>query len=639
VRILVAGMVAADPHQGGATWAVLQYVLGLQELGHDVWLVDPAVPTREAERYFDGLDLGPQAFFGPYGGPIPEILVNVSGMLRDERILEQTPIRVYLDLDPVFNQLWHAQGIDAGLEEHTHYATVGLRVPSTGHEWIHTLPPVVLARWPVATRVELDAFTTVANWRGYGSIEHEGVRYGQKAHSLRPFLDLPKLTTERFALALDIHPDEPDLVSLREHGWELLEPRQAAGTPEAYASFVRGSKAELGIAKEGYVVGHCGWFSDRSAVYLASGRPVVAQDTGFGEALPTGAGLFAFSETDEVLAAVEALRADYGRHARAARAIAEEYLDSRRVLSRLLQEAGALPPVRHRSIQETPKAELAELLGARSVGSRPFEYRSSAPIAELEVDGRTLLLKDLSPSALTNRVRAAKLDFLHDPRRELEVYRSLLAGAELGTAELVAAVADSERDRYWLVVEKVRGTELYQVGEIEQWAEALRWLARCHDCFAGTAPAEFLVRYDRSYFELWPARAKVNLTRYEAVVERLASLPTTLVHGELYASNVIVGEGRVCPVDWELAGIGPGVLDVAALTTGWPDSERSMLADEYRRALVRPPDADRFAADLDCASLHLALQWLGWSPGWTPPPEHVRDWRAELPKLVERVGL
>jgi thiamine kinase-like enzyme len=131
----------------------------------------------------------------------------------------------------------------------------------------------------------------------------------------------------------------------------------------------------------------------------------------------------------------------------------------------------------------------------------------------------------------------------------------------------------------------------------------------------------------------------VNLTGYEAVVERLASLPTTLVHGELYASNVIVGEGRVCPVDWELAGIGPGVLDVAALTTGWPDSERSMLADEYRRALVRPPDADRFAADLDCASLHLALQWLGWSPGWTPPPEHVRDWRAELPKLVERVGL
>ena len=191
------------------------------------------------------------------------------------------------------------------------------------------------------------------------------------------------------------------------------------------------------------------------------------------------------------------------------------------------------------------------------------------------MDGRTLLLKDLSPSALTGRARGAKLDFLHDPRRELEVYRSLLDGADLGTPELAAAVSDPDRDRYWLVVEKVRGTELYQVGELERWQEALRWLARLHDRFVELPPTDFLVRYDRSYFELWPARAGVSLPGYEAVVDRLAALPTTLVHGELYASNVLVAEGRVCAVDWELAGVGPGVLDVAALTTGWPDPERS----------------------------------------------------------------
>ncbi|MBA2546284.1 MAG: phosphotransferase, partial [Solirubrobacterales bacterium] len=167
----------------------------------------------------------------------------------------------------------------------------------------------------------------------------------------------------------------------------------------------------------------------------------------------------------------------------------------------------------------------------------------------------------------------------------------------------------------------------------------LRWLARLHDHFLGLPPADFLVRYDRSYFERWPERADVSLPGYDAVVERLAGLPTTLVHGELYASNVLVAEGRVCVVDWELAGVGPGVLDVAALTTGWPDPERSTLAEAYRSALAHLPDADRFAAALNCASLHLAIQWLGWSSEWMPPPEHARDWRAELPGLAERAGL
>src|SRR5581483_2722366 len=224
VRILVAGMVAGDPHQGGATWAVLQYVLGLEQLGHEVWLVDPAEPTEEVKAYFAALELGPRATLGRYEGPVPDVLLNISGMLRDERVLERTPIRVYLDLDPVFNQLWYAQGVDVGLEGHTHYVTVGRRVPPTGHEWVDTLPPVVLERWPPAERIETDAFTTVGNFRAYGSIEHEGIRYGQKAHSLRPLLQLPRLTDERFALALDIHSDEPDLAALREHGWELLDP-------------------------------------------------------------------------------------------------------------------------------------------------------------------------------------------------------------------------------------------------------------------------------------------------------------------------------------------------------------------------------------------------------------------------------
>src|SRR5262249_13048046 len=149
-------------------------------------------------------EFGLRADVLPRGQPCPfvastDVLINISGMLRDEA-LESIPIRVYLDLDPVFNQLWHVQGVDAGLDGHTHSATVGARVPSCGLEWMPTLPPVVLERWPLAGSVEHDALTTVANWRSYGPIEHDGVRYGQKAHSLRQFLDLPRRSDQRFEL-------------------------------------------------------------------------------------------------------------------------------------------------------------------------------------------------------------------------------------------------------------------------------------------------------------------------------------------------------------------------------------------------------------------------------------------------------
>ena len=318
---------------------------------------------------------------------MPDLLLNISGMLRDERVLERAPVRVYLDLDPAFNQLWHAQGVDVGLDGHTHHVTVGRRVPPTGHDWIHTLPPVVLERWPVADRIETDAFTTVANFRAYGSIEHDGVRYGQKAHSLRALLDLPTRTDERFALALDIHPDEPDLAALREHGWTLLDPRRVAGTPDDYAAFVRGSKAEIGIAKEGYVVSRCGWFGDRSAAYLASGRPVVAQDTGFGERLPIGAGLFAFAGTDDVLAAD---RSDPFRLRAACEGRPGDRGGAPRlrlVLTRLLRELGAGAA---RATSLDPRRDRCRARGAaRRDADSPPSVRVSLQCSARRARGRT----------------------------------------------------------------------------------------------------------------------------------------------------------------------------------------------------------------------------------------------------------
>jgi hypothetical protein len=201
---------------------------------------------------------------------------------------------------------------------------------------------VVLKQWPAGNGSVRDGLTTVANWRGYGSIEHNGVFYGQKAHSLRQFVTLPKSTSAEFTLALSIHPDEKqDLAALKTNGWQLVDPRSVAATPSQYRKFVQGSKAEFGIAKSGYVASRCGWFSDRSACYLASGRPVIAQETGFSPYLPTGEGLFAFRTEDDVLAAIQALRSDYDRQSRAARAIAAEYFDSDKVLGNLLQTVGA----------------------------------------------------------------------------------------------------------------------------------------------------------------------------------------------------------------------------------------------------------------------------------------------------------
>ena len=200
----------------------------------------------------------------------------------------------------------------------------------------------MLERWPRAGEVTRDALTTIANWRGYGSVEHDGVHYGQKAHSLRLFMNLPQHTRERFVLALAIHPDEQkDLELLDRGGWELVGADSEAGTPQQYQRFIQGSKAEFGISKSGYVLSRCGWFSDRSACYLASGRPVIAQETGFSRFLPTGEGLFAFSRGEDVLAAIERIQGDYEGQARAARELAERELDSDRVLTRLLERLGA----------------------------------------------------------------------------------------------------------------------------------------------------------------------------------------------------------------------------------------------------------------------------------------------------------
>jgi hypothetical protein len=381
LKIIVSGMVAGDPGQGGAAWAVLQYVLGLLQLGHDVYLLEPvkaeqlspgssSLESSKNAAYFQnvarsfGLErrsgLLLQGTTQTVGLPYSDlrtmaqsatVLLNISGMLQQEELMAHIPYRVYLDLDPAFNQLWHAtQNIDMRLGSHNCFVTVGSAigqkdcpVPTCGIQWVATFQPVVLDYWRPGSTISHDAFTTVGNWRGYGSIEHDGVFYGQKAHSLRAYIDLPSKTAEKFMLALAIDPGETrDLDALKSNGWILLDPAVLAATPQQYQKFVSESKAEFGIAKSGYVASRCGWFSDRSACYLASGRPVVAQDTGFSAYLPCGAGLFAFSTQTEALAAIEAISRDYPGQSKAARSIAADYFESARVITKLFGALGIL---------------------------------------------------------------------------------------------------------------------------------------------------------------------------------------------------------------------------------------------------------------------------------------------------------
>jgi hypothetical protein len=358
--------VAAVPYQGGAAWAVAQWVLGLRRLGHEAVLIEqvPAEGFAAAAPRFIALtqefELDGRAALVTGDGATSagmtwaeltravtgaDLLFNISGLLTHPGLLAACRRRAFLDLDPAFTQLWQdAEHVDMGFDRHDLFVTIGQRIgqpgcpiPTCGRDWIPTPQPIVLERWPLASTGADWGMTTVGHWRSYGSIHHAGVHYGQKAHSVRALIDLPGRCLKPIEPALAIHPDErDDLAALRHHGWRLADPLAVAATPGAYRDFIGRSWAELGLAKLGYAASRCGWFSDRSICYLARGRPVIAQDTGFGSWLSTGAGLFAFTTADQAAAAIENVRSDYPAHRRAARALAEDVFDSDRVLAGLL---------------------------------------------------------------------------------------------------------------------------------------------------------------------------------------------------------------------------------------------------------------------------------------------------------------
>lgn len=357
--VLVAGALANKPNNGGGVWERLSWVVGLRRLGFDAYFVEQAGPAADVEWFRASV-----AAFGlsdratlldakdepMIGLPLPNsaaLLVNLSGHLTRPEAIGRARRTAYVDVDPGFTQLWHTDAAVAfTLPKHDAYFTIGENIgrpsctlPTCGVEWRPTRQPVVLDDWPAAVPTEPGRFTTVASWRGpFGPVVHSGRTLGLKVHEFRGVIDLPRRTPFDFELALDIHPaDAADRESLLANGWRLTDPRTVAGDAAAFRSYVRESPAEFSVAQGVYVGTNCGWFSDRTVRYLASGRPCLVQDTGFGRWLPIGEGIVAFRTPVEAADGARQIVANYTKHAKAARAVAEEFFDSDKVIGRLLE--------------------------------------------------------------------------------------------------------------------------------------------------------------------------------------------------------------------------------------------------------------------------------------------------------------
>jgi hypothetical protein len=381
LRIVLAGGLGALPFAGVA-WQVLHHLEGLRRLGHRVLYLEdtgrwPYDPDRDslcsdagpAVRYLQALmrrhgfedawayrDAASGALYGIGERALArelhaaDVLINLSGVTLLDDALHRIPARVYLETDPVLPQLEVATGrrftIDL-LASHTHHFTYGsnfgapdCRVPIQRFTYRPTVPPVILDWWQTPARPRgRRPFTTVGNWRQREKdFLWEGRRLGwSKDVEFLRIAELPRVTAVPIELALAHEPSDPGIRQLIAAGWRIRSARPLSKDPQAYRSYIRASAGELSVAKEQNVLLRSGWFSDRTATYLAAGCPAVVQDTAFDAALPTGNGLLAFRGQAQAASALAQIAADYRVHSAAAAEIAREHLRAETVLGRMIE--------------------------------------------------------------------------------------------------------------------------------------------------------------------------------------------------------------------------------------------------------------------------------------------------------------
>ena len=377
-RIVVNGFLGLLP-TGGVAWDYVHYPLGFALLGHDVFYIEdsgqaPYHPGQQGLAKTPAFSVeylsGVMAKFGLadkwaycfrkeqqwFGMPeqqrrdvvkTADLLINVSGTLerpQDYRLVKRL---AYLDTDPVFTQVKLARGhphflklVNMHDSQFTYGEVPSPHVPPTGHEWLPTRVPIVLSEWKTSKPYRR-VFTTIMNWTSHNSETYEGRTFGQKDVEFKRFMDLPeKVAPTTIELAIGPgHGQHTPHDLLRYKGWKLVDPSDVCPDVDSLRSYTESSMAEWSVAKNGYVLGQSGWFSERSARYLAAGRPVVVQDTGFTAVFPTGEGILPFTNMDEAVEGIRKVESDYSRHSKAARALADEYFDSTKVLGRLVESA------------------------------------------------------------------------------------------------------------------------------------------------------------------------------------------------------------------------------------------------------------------------------------------------------------
>jgi hypothetical protein len=371
LKLVCSGHLVRYP-LGGHSWHHLQYLIGFKRLGHrvtffedygwenscfdperNIMTSDPSYGIAYLEKLLrpHGLDRS-WCYLAEDGRSYGMARERLAELCRESDIYfnlsninwipeaAECRRRALVGTDPVFTQIG-AHGLGGPFSRYDVLFTYGENVhrprcemPTAGARWVPTRQPIVLDLWPVTPGERCAPFTTVMNWSPLGDRCYEGRIYGQKEREFEPFFSLPLETGVPMELAVKV----PEEIRRRlvAGGWRIVNPVAITRDPRCYQAYLRSSKAEFSVAKHGYVTTHCGWFSDRSAGYLASGRPAVVQDTSFSDWLPTGAGVIAFKNPDAAKAGIEEIDRRYAFHCRAAREISKEYFDARKVLVRLI---------------------------------------------------------------------------------------------------------------------------------------------------------------------------------------------------------------------------------------------------------------------------------------------------------------
>jgi len=351
------------PAGGGLMWVYLNWALGLREAGAEViWLegVNPRKPDdlvrgqadilrqRLAKYGIEKLVLfrADEGREKPVNGyPALEAATHADLLLNFQYGFSPLAVKRFkrtalLDIDPGMTQIWIERG-EVKLTPHDLYFTIGERVPEIGIDWRYTPPVVCLTEWPVVTAPANAPLTAVSHWYSdeFMADDDGGWYRNDKRSGYLPFFDLPSLTTQPLELAICLDPADPDHADLQKRGWRVRHSNDVSSSPESYREYVQQSRGEFGCAKPAYTRAQGAWISDRTLCYLASGKPAVVQNTGPSRFLPDRLGLLRFTTLEEAAECVNQVASDYDRHAKAARALAEQFFDAGKAAKRLLEIA------------------------------------------------------------------------------------------------------------------------------------------------------------------------------------------------------------------------------------------------------------------------------------------------------------